>query len=418
MENSILSFLDRSVSVYHAVKNVREQLTLAGYTELLECDAWTLAPGGKYFVERGGSAIIAFVYDPSARGFLMAATHADSPSFRVKGESTVRGAYTRLSVERYGGPVLHTWLDRPLSLAGRVMVKEGDALVSRLVHIDRDLCVIPTLAPHLNRQESFAPNVAVDLQPLLAVGTEGGLSALLAQTLGVEESAIVSHDLTLYNRDAARACGLNGELLVAPRIDDLGSTYAALMGLLASDPKGMIPLLAVFNNEEVGSATNEGAASTFLRDVLERVGGERLKAMLATSFLVSADNGHALHPNHPQFSDADNAPTLGSGVMIKVNSNRSYATDGFSEGVFRTLCERAGVPTATYYNRADLRGGSTLGSISDTVVAVPTIDIGLPQLAMHSSNECAALSDVDAMIHAFVAFFSCAYSSRAGRVTL
>ena len=417
MDHSIFSFLDRSVSVYHAVAAIRDRLSECGYTELFESDAWTLAEGGKYFVVRGGSAIIAFTYDSSARGFLMAATHADSPSFRVKGESTVRGAYTRLSVERYGGAVMHTWLDRPLSLAGRVMVKEGDALVSRLVNLDRDLCIIPTLAPHLNRQESFSANVAVDMQPLLAIGAQGQLKSLLSEALGVEQSAIVSHDLTLYNRDAARACGMNGELLVAPRIDDLGSTYAALEGMLAAQPSGMIPVLAVFNNEEVGSATCEGAASTFLLDVLERVGAQRLKPMLATSFLVSADNGHALHPNHPEFSDADNAPVLGSGVMIKVNSNRSYATDGFSEGVFRTICERAGVPTATYYNRADLRGGSTLGAISDTVVAVPTVDVGLPQLSMHSSNECAATADVASMTRAFAAFFSSAYSKRGESVT-
>ena len=418
-KNALCAFLDASPTAFHAVNNIKSALLAEGYTELYENDAWALADGGKYFVIRGGTALMAFAYQANAAGFLVASAHSDSPTFRVKGEETCAGAYTRLSVERYGGAVNNTWFDRPLSVAGRVMVKDGNALVSRLVAFDRDLCIIPTLAPHLNRNENFIPNIAVDMQPLCAIGTESGaFRSALAAELSVGEDAIVSHDLYLYNRDGARTVGLHGELIASGRIDDLGAVFSALHGFLGATPNGNVPVLAVFNNEEVGSMTCEGAASTFLLDTLRRIAGDRLPEMVASSFMVSADNGHALHPNHPEFSDKSNAPTLGGGLMIKNNSNRSYATDGFTEAVFRTVCERAGVKVQTYYNRADLRGGSTLGAISDTVVAIPTVDIGLPQLAMHSSYECAALSDVYGMTDALCAFFSSAYRKCGDRVTL
>lgn len=418
-KNALCAYLDASPTAFHAVNNIKTALLSEGYTELYETDPWSLVDGGRYFVIRGGTALMAFVFSASATGFLVSSVHADSPTYRVKGEESAAGAYTRLSVERYGGAVNHTWFDRPLSVAGRVMVKEGNTLVCRLVSFDRDLCIIPTLAPHLNRAENFVPNVAVDMQPLCAIGTaNGAFSSLLAKELSVSEDAIVSHDLYLYVREGARTVGLNDELIASGRIDDLGAVFASLQGFLGATPNGNVPVLAVFNNEEVGSMTCEGAASTFLLDTLRRIGGDRLPEMVASSFMVSADNGHALHPNHPEFSDKNNAPTLGGGVVIKHNSNRSYATDGFSEAVFSTVCESAGVKTQKYFNRADLRGGSTLGAISDTVIPIPTVDIGLPQLAMHSCYECAAYADVDAMTDALRAFFSSAYRKRGESVTL
>ncbi|HBJ18625.1 MAG TPA: M18 family aminopeptidase, partial [Clostridiales bacterium] len=290
----------------------------------------------------------------------------------------------------------------------------------RLVNLDRDLLTIPSVAIHMNRavNEGYKWNPAVDLLPLYGTAdAAGGFAAELADAAGAPAADILSHDLFLYNREYGRRFGKDGTLLLAPRLDDLGCVFASMEGFLAAEESREIPVLALFDNEEVGSETKQGAASTFLHDTLRRIAKHDLSAMLYQSFLVSADNAHAKHPNHPELADADNAPTLGGGVVIKYNANQHYTTDAYSDAFFRTVCERAGVPTQRYCNRADIRGGSTLGSISDTRVSVPTVDIGLPQLAMHAAAETAASADLDAMILALTAFYSSSFT-REGQKTV
>lgn len=407
----LFEFIKKSPSAYHAVNTVKEMLDSNGYTELYEAERWKLTVGGKYYVIRNGTSIIAFRTVKDARGFMMCASHSDSPSFRVKVTPEATGAYTRLEVEKYGGMIYYTWLDRPLSVAGRVLVKTAGGVESKLVNLDTDLLTIPSLAIHLNRgvNEGAKFNPAKDLLPLYASGAEkGDLLGSIAAELGVNASDILSHDLFLYNRDEGRRVGKDGEFILCPRLDDLGCVYSSAVAFLTAKEAQCLPVLAVFDNEEVGSETKQGAASNFLRDTLLRICGSEasLTVALENSFMLSADNAHAKHPSYPEMSDPDNAPVLNSGIVIKYNANQKYTTDGLSDAIFRTVCSRAGVAVQTYCNRADLPGGSTLGSISNTRVSVPTVDIGLPQLAMHSANETAGAYDVDGMISAIREVYS------------
>ncbi len=417
---NLFDFIAASPCAYYTVDTVRRRLLSEGYTELSEGESTPLADGGKYFVTRNGSSLIAFRYHTEAKGFLMCASHTDSPSYRVKMSAETVAAYTRIETEPYGGMIHYTWLDRPLSVAGRVFVRTAEGMEERLVNLDRDLLTIPSVAIHMNRavNEGYKWNPAVDLLPLYGTAdAAGGFAAELADAAGAPAADILSHDLFLYNREYGRRFGKDGTLLLAPRLDDLGCVFASMEGFLAAEESREIPVLALFDNEEVGSETKQGAASTFLHDTLRRIAKHDLSAMLYQSFLVSADNAHAKHPNHPELADADNAPTLGGGVVIKYNANQHYTTDAYSDAFFRTVCERAGVPTQRYCNRADIRGGSTLGSISDTRVSVPTVDIGLPQLAMHAAAETAASADLDAMILALTAFYSSSFT-REGQKTV
>ena len=411
-KNSLFKFIKNSPSAFHTVASVKERLVAEGYVELSEGNAWKLADGGKYFVTRNGSSVIAFRKTAAARGFVITASHSDSPAFRVKasGESAL-GTYTKLPVERYGGMILYSWFDRPLSIAGRVVVRTDDGIAVKLLNVDRDLLVIPSVAIHLNRtvNEKFSPNPAQDLIPLLSAGGERvEIDKLIADELGVGAEDIISHDLFLYTRDDGRAVGANGELLLSPRLDDLECVYSSLEAFLDAKEQGMIPVLAVFDNEEVGSDTKQGAASTFLFDTLSRIFPERddYLAALSSSYMVSADNAHAKHPNHPELSDADNAPTLNGGVVVKFNANQKYTTDSISAAIFTEACRACGVKHQTYYNRADMPGGSTLGSIANTKVSIPTVDVGLPQLAMHSAVETAGANDLCDMVCVLTRLYS------------
>ena len=410
-KNSLFKFIKNSPSAFHTVASVKERLVAEGYVELCEGSAWSLTDGGKYFVTRNGSSIIAF-RKSAANGFIITASHSDSPAFRVKasGESTL-GTYTKLPVERYGGMILYSWFDRPLSIAGRVVVRTDDGIAVKLLNVDRDLLVIPSVAIHLNRSvnEKFSPNPAQDLIPLLGAGGERiEIQSLIAAELGVKSEDVISHDLFLYTRDDGRAVGASGELLLSPRLDDLECVYSSLEAFLDSKEQGMIPVLAVFDNEEVGSDTKQGAASTFLFDTLSRIYPERDEylAALASSYMVSADNAHAKHPNHPELSDADNAPTVNGGVVVKFNANQKYTTDSISAAIFTEACRKAGVKHQTYYNRADMPGGSTLGSIANTKVSISTVDVGLPQLAMHSAVETAGAQDLTDMVAVLTRLYS------------
>lgn len=417
---NLIEFLNSSKTAYHAVANIASKLEEDGFIRLYENDAWKLELGGKYYVVRAGSSIIAFVNNGG--GFMIAAAHSDSPCFRVKEDSVV-GTYVKLNTERYGGGINYTWLDRPLTVAGRVTVRTESGIESRLADIGGKNVVIPSLAIHMNRtvNESCKFNPAKDLLPLASLsGKSGDFLAEAAKSAGVKKEDIVAHELYLVNAEMPSFFGFDGEFLLSPRIDDLGSVYAILDAFVSSKNSNATPVLAVFDNEEVGSETRQGAASTFLFDTLWRIssGENDYLQRIASSFIVSADNAHALHPNYPEMSDKSNAPTLGGGVVIKYNANKKYATDSISDAVFREICARAGVRVQSYFNRADLPGGSTLGSIADTKVSVPTVDIGIPQLAMHSSNECVALSDVYEMTNALKAYFSSSLSVSGERIDI
>lgn len=405
--NALMEFLNKSHSVYHAVAGIVDQLQ--GYTCLSESAQWQLQPGGKYYLTRGGSAVIAFrIPETAPKGFLISASHADRPTFKVKENGELTGSYTRLAVERYGGMLMAPWLDRPLSIAGRVMVETENGMESRLVDIDRDLLLIPNVAIHMNRQanDGYKWNPAVDLLPLLG-GKEaaGKLNALLEEAAG---GKILGHDLYLYVRQKACVWGVDEAYISSAALDDLQCAWGCTQGFLRAQESESIPVLCVFDSEEVGSNSLQGAASDLLQSVLRRICeslGMAYACALAQSFMVSADNAHALHPNHPEYADAANAPLPGKGIVIKYNANQRYTTDGISAAVMRKVCQKANVPVQTYCNRADLPGGSTLGNISLTQVAVPCVDIGLAQLAMHSCYETVAVADAIYLEEAMTAYY-------------
>ena len=407
---SLRAFLDAAHSVYHANSILRTVLEEDGYRPLAEQEDWNIRSGGKYYVSRGGAALVAFrVPETQPTGFQMSASHCDRPCFKVKENFELSGAYLRMAVERYGGQILSTWMDRPLSIAGRVTVETENGVMNCLVDIDRDLLLIPSVAIHMNRQvnDGYKWNPAVDMLPLLG-GKEvaGKLLAELEQQAG---GRILGHDLYLYIRQKSTVWGVDGEYISSAALDDLECVWGCTQGFLKAAPSDAVPVLCVFDSEEVGSGSKQGAGSTLLEDVLERACeamGWNRQQMLAQSFMVSADNAHAQHPNHPELADPANAPILGSGIVVKYNANLSYCTDGVSAAVFRKICEKAGVNTQSYCNRADIPGGSTLGHISLAHVSVPTVDIGLPQLAMHSCYETAAVSDAIDLETAMTAYYA------------
>ncbi len=416
---NMLEFINKSPSPFHAVKNVADELLRAGFTRLYEGEKWQTEVGGKYFVIRNSSSIIAFVKGDE-KPFMICASHSDFPSFRIKGEST--GVCVRLATERYGGMILYSWFDRPLSIAGRVMVRSETGISERLLNIDRDLLVIPSLAIHAQPgvNDGFSPNPAIDLLPLLSTDKSVTIRKILARELSVSEESILSHDLYLYARENGTVAGANGELIISPRLDDLECVYTSLVAFLSAKPKGATKVLAVFDNEEVGSQSKQGADSTFLSDVLERISENRESylASLASSFMVSADNAHAKHPAHPEIADAENAPLLEGGVVIKYNANQRYTTDAVSAAVFTEICNKAGVKLQSYRNRADKMGGSTLGSIANTHVSIPSVDIGLAQLAMHSAVETAATSDAFEMVKALAEFYLTDLEIKGGEIVV
>ena len=407
---SLINFLDSAHSIYHAVAALEEQLKDAGYTRISEADAWELIPGGKYYLIRGGSALLAFrIPEGECKGFLMSASHADRPCFKVKENGVLAGAYTRLAVERYGGMLIAPWLDRPLSVAGRVLVETETGVESCLVDIDRDLLLMPNVAIHMNRSanEGYKWNPATDTVPLL-----GSKESAEKFWQLVEEQAggkILGHDLYLYVRQKASVWGLDEEFISSAALDDLECAWGCTQGFLNAKETANIPVLCVFDSEEVGSSSYQGAGSDLLQSAITRIckalNIEERRA-LTQSFMVSADNAHALHPNHPELADVANAPVMGGGIVLKFNANQRYTTDGVSAAIFRKICARAGVPVQTYCNRADIAGGSTLGNISLSQVAVPSVDIGLAQLAMHSCYETAGVKDVAYIADGMAAYYA------------
>ncbi len=405
---ALQDFLDRSHSVYHAVAALTKTVEQTGYTRLSEADTWSLQPGGKYYLTRGGSALIAFrLPEEAPKGFSIAAAHADRPCFKVKENAVLAGGYTRLAVERYGGMLIAPWLDRPLSVAGRVTVETENGVQTRLVDIDRDLLLMPNVAIHMNRtaNDGYKWNLATDTIPLLGDKETADFWKEIETLAG---GKVLGHDLFLYVRQKSTRWGMNGEFISAQALDDLECAWCCTEGFLQAKATRNIPVLCVFDSEEVGSSTCQGAAADLLQSTLSRICKAlqlEERCQLTQSFMVSADNAHALHPNHPELADSANAPVLNGGVVVKFNANQRYTTDGVSAAVFRKICEKAGVPVQTYCNRADIAGGSTLGNVSLSQVAVPSVDIGLAQLAMHSCYETAGVKDAQYLTEAMAAYY-------------
>lgn len=413
----LITFLEKSPTAFHAVENMAETLKEQGFTELYEGSSWEIKENGRYFVTRNHSSIIAFkVPGKDFTGFEIMASHSDSPSFKIKEnpEMESEGHYIKLNVEKYGGMICAPWFDRPLSVAGRLVVREGNRLVTRLVTVDRDLLMIPNVAIHFNREvnDGYKYNIQTDLLPLYGgIGAKGSFMKTVAEWAGVKEEDILGHDLFLYSRTPGAIWGAEEEYVSCGRLDDLQCAFASLKGFLAAPDTDCVQVHAVFDNEEVGSGTKQGADATFLEDVLKRVNRalgrseEQYLMALASSFMLSADNAHAVHPNHGEKSDPVNRPHMNEGIVIKFNANQKYTTDAVSAAMFKTMCQAEEIPVQTFTNRSDMVGGSTLGNISNSHVALNTVDIGLPQLAMHSPYETAGIKDTCYLIAAATRFF-------------
>ena len=414
----LLDFIKKSPTAFHAVEEMQNRLTEKGFQVLSEKEHWKLVPGGNYVVTRNHSALIAFsIPEKESWKFHIIASHSDSPSFKIKEnpEIVVEKKYVKLNVEKYGGMLMAPWFDRPLSIAGRVIIRKDGKLEERLVNFDRDLVMIPNLAIHMNREANsgISYNAQKDMLPLFSMGGKDvSLQKLLGEQLGVDGKDILSHDLFLYDRMEGSIWGAEHEFASCGRLDDLQCAFASMEGFMRAKKEGCIAVHCVLDNEEVGSGTKQGAASTFLKDTLLRIHNglgrtyEEYLMTLADSFMISADNAHALHPNYADMTDPVNHPLLNEGIVIKYNANQKYCTDAVSAAFFKDLCDRAEVPYQTFVNRSDMAGGSTLGNISNTQVPMNTVDIGLPQLSMHSPYETAGVKDTSYFIKVAEEFFA------------
>ncbi len=409
--DTLTNFLNTSLSPYHACENMRKALLSHGFKQLLETQDWELAEGGKYFVERAGGAVIAFTVGGLDNfSYKIVASHVDSPALKLK-ENPVekKNGCATLNVETYGGGIWHTFFDRPLKIAGRVVKSENGRVYSENVQ-SPFLLTIPSLAIHQNRgvNEGFAPNPQIDLQPLLAL--QGAEEDWLKQIAG--EETVLSHDLFLVSAQAPYFFGAKEEFLASPRLDDLTSVCATLNGLFACAESDGICVAAFLNSEEIGNRTTTGADGDFLGVTLHRIAyalrfddNEYFKAV-CSSFFLSVDNAHAVHPNHPEKADTTNKAVLGGGVVIKAHANGAYITNAMSSAVVKTILDKAGVKHQNFFNRSDVRSGSTLGAAALSKLGMAGVDLGLAQLAMHSACECMAKSDYAEMVTALTAFYS------------
>lgn len=413
MIHQLFDFIQCSPTASHTAATVRAMLVQAGFTQLLESQPWDLQPGGRYYTTRGMSSLIAFqVPKADFHGFSVVAPHGDSPCFKVKESPELRvdGQYTKLNTEVYGGMQLALWTDRPLSVAGRLAVRTETGVKGVLCDIRRDLLLIPGVAIHMNRgvNEGVKLDPQKDTLPLLG-GSQAELKKLVAENAGVAPEDILSWDLYLYSRAQGTVFGAEKEFIAAPRLDDLECVFAAAKAFLAGENRENVTVLSLFDNEETGSLTRQGADSPFLSEVLERISlscgksrEEHLRA-IASGFMLSADNAHAVHPDSPEKSDPTNRCYLNGGVVVK-HSPR-YASDALTAGLFQRICQKAGAPVQVYYNNSKIPGGGTLGNLSGSHVALPTVDIGLAQLSMHSPYETAGAKDLDYMVWAMQAFY-------------
>ena len=424
----LMNFLDSSVTMFHAINECEKVLKDSGYIYLPENEKWNIR-AGKYYTKRNSSSLIAFDIANGDYHFQISAAHSDSPTFKLKDRPIIESnGYLKLNVEAYGGMIDATWLDKPLTLAGRVMVDTEYGIETRLLFIDKDLLIIPNVPIHFNREinKGFAFNNQVDMLPVFSAGNlcEADFDKMLAKELGVKPEAILAKDLYLVNRQKATVIGFDNELISSGRLDDLECVYTSLRGFVEAENTNHINVFAVFDNEEVGSVTKQGAMSTFLVSTLNRINkalgksDEDYYRAIAKSMLISCDNAHAIHPNHPELFDVKNRPVLNKGIAIKESANQKYTTDAFSRAVLKKILDNKNIPYQTFANRSDIIGGSTLGNLSNTAVSMNAVDIGLPQLAMHSAYETAGAKDVEYAIEALRAFFETNIDIKDDKVSL
>ncbi len=422
----VVESLAKAHSQFHTVVILEKELSEKGYQQLKESETWNLEVGGNYYVKRNDSSILAFRLPEKTDRlcFHITASHSDSPTFKVKPNPiTHYGNLMMLQTEPYGGGIYHTWMDRALSLAGRIIYADETGIHSLLVDIDEDLLDIPSLCIHFNRNvnEGVPFNPAVDMIPVLGKFKEDfDFEAYLSDKAGLQEGeSLLSYDLFLYVREKPRFVGCQHEFLLSPREDDLSSAFSSFCGFIDSKNNSTVPLFCCFDNEEVGSLTRQGARSTFLKDVFTRICrfyGMSVEEVASRSFLMSIDNGHANHPNYPSYSPAGQMVKLNEGIMIKYNANQSYTTDGLSSSLIRCLAARPGLKIQEFTNRSDLRGGSTLGNLSNGEISFLSADMGLPQLAMHSCNELIGAFDVEDMGALVKEFYSLDFSVSCGDI--
>ena len=430
-------FIRTSPTAFHAADSIRRALLAHGFEELSEAGRWDLKKGGSYFAMRHGSSIIAFRIGQELEGwgFMVAASHSDSPCFKLKENEEIRGGGNclQLNTEGYGGMICPSWMDRPLSVAGRVLIREknedgSESYIQKLIDIDRDLVLIPNVSIHMNRQinDGYAYNRQVDMLPLFGEKDtpDGTFRLMAAEAAGADPEKVMGSDLYLYNRTPSSIWGAGKEYFSSSRIDDLECAYTTLQGFLEGGCGKGIQVYACFDNEEVGSSTGQGAASTFFRNVLYRAAAamgmddEDFCRMAARSFMLSCDNAHAVHPNHPEKTDKTNCASMNGGIVIKSHAGQKYTSGGLSIALFKGICEKAGVPVQYFSNRSDMMGGSTLGNIAMRQVSMPTVDIGLAQLAMHSAYETTGIRDIEYMVRACRQFFKSAVTLREDGVTI
>lgn len=413
---SFMSFVEDSPSCFHVVSNLAKMLEDKGFVRLWENKAFKLEKGKRYFVCRNNSALISFsIPKGESSGYSIVAAHTDTPCFKIKANPEISSlGYTTLNVEGYGGMIMAPWFDRPLSVAGRAFVKKDGEVKECLVNIDRDLCMITNPAIHMNRKvnEGVAYKIQKDLLPILGLGeNKKALVEVVAKRLGVKYEEVLDYDLYLYPRTEGRIWGLNRELFSSPRIDDLMCSFSAVKALSEAKNENTVGVVALFDNEEVGSGSKQGAMSDFLEVVLDRIQNalgmdkEEVYMHQAGSFMLSADNGHAVHPNYPEFSDPTNHCVPNGGVVIKYAANQKYTTDGGSAAFLKNLLEKNSIPYQMFFNNSNMPGGSTLGNLSNYHFSLNTVDIGAAQLAMHSPYETAGVKDCYYLQEAMKAFF-------------
>ncbi|HQB32912.1 MAG TPA: M18 family aminopeptidase [Erysipelotrichaceae bacterium] len=413
-----VDFLNKSSSAFHAVNEVEQQLIEAGFIKLKENMTWKLENNRYYYVVRNQSSLIAFKIPEIAnvKSVNIIVSHSDSPSLKIKPVADMKDEhYNRINVEIYGGALLSTWLDKPLGIAGRVTVKENGVLISRLVDFEKDMAIIPNVAIHQNKDanEGYKWNRQLDLIPIMGLKpTEDYFNSLLSKKLLIKKEDILAYDLQFYNRQKAILWGENKEFISSGKLDNLESVYTSLQAFLLGYSNNSLNVLGVFDHEEIGSRTKQGMASNFLSDVIERVFSSfyyvksDIKAILANSFLISADNGHAVHPNHPEMYDSTNQSYLNKGVVIKTSAAQRYVSDSITIAIAKELCQRADVPYQLFANRNDSRGGATQAAAGTVHLPINMVDVGLAQLAMHSTYETAGSYDIDYMISFMLEFYN------------
>ncbi len=420
ISQELLTFIQQSPSMFHSISAIRKYLDDANFKYLPENASWDLEKGNHYYTIRNHSSLIAFKVGQTLDDyhFQMCASHSDSPTFKVKTvpELKGQGEYLKLDVEAYGGMIDSTWFDRPLSVAGRAFVREENTIKNKLVYIDKDLLLIPNVAIHFNREvnKGVPTNRQIDLCPLFSSGKAkvGDFKKMIAEHLNVSVDNLLGFDLFLVNRQRPCIWGYKEEFISSPKLDDLQCAFTTLKAFLDSSNEHDISIYACFDNEEVGSNTKQGAMSTFLQDTLKRINYSLKKSeeeyyqAISKSFLVSADNAHAVHPNHPEKTDSVNCAYMNKGLVIKESANQKYTTDAFSRSVLEQICYMANTPYQTFANRSDSLGGSTLGNLSNIQVSVHAVDIGLPQLSMHSTYETAGVEDTATTIQTLTKYYS------------